>query len=471
MATSQTEIESRALEFSAEAFRVFCEGISGMFGVNMQCNQQQAVAETVTGLDERFKKLVAVDCVQAEGAVEGTLQFVFDRQGLFTLAGIILNMPEQNTLENAENGSLKDAEEMSDAIGEIGHLMAGAWQTVFNEKLVGQSHFVKTSTFIGDPWDKPEEKIGLLGEKEFLFVSSEITVEPYPTFKCGVIFPESISAGISVSLPEISVPAEQEAEEKAETEVEEKAEEEVEEKAEEEAEEKAETEAQEKAETEAEEKGSDVNESAAEEAPEASAEEKDTVPDENAIDDVTKEAASPDQSKTKVGAGPRVCPQGLSLKKSAEEIMQKEVVWGSPDDSVQQALAKMQRHDAGYMMIGRDGALEGIVSKSDLTGALSPYLRPIFAKWRRPSDEATLQIKLRWIMSRPVRTIKPQTSLAAVIENMRQFGGRCLPVVDRQGSVQGLVTVFDTLKVLSTPEISSIGKTLMAPPLACAYYI
>ena len=454
MAISQTEIESRALEFSAEAFRVFCEGISGMFGVNMQCNQQQAIAETVTGLEQRFKNLVAVDCVQAEGAVDGTLQFVFDRQGLFALAGIILNLPEQKTLENAENGSLKDAEEMSDAIGEIGHLMAGAWQTVFNEKLEGQSHFVKTSTFIGDPWDKPEEKIALSGEKEFLFVSSEITVEPYPTFECGVIFPETISASISVSLPEIAAPAEEKAEEKAEMEIEERAEE------------KAEEEAEEKAEAEAEEKGSDVNESAAEEAPETSAEEKDAAPDENVVDDIAEEAAAPDQSKTEVEAAPRVCPQGLSLTKSAEEIMQKEVIWGSPDDSVQQALTKMQRHDTGYMVIGRDGVLEGIVSKSDLTGALSPYLRPIFAKWRRPSDEATLQIKLKWIMSRPVRTIKPQTSLAAVIEYMRQFGGRCLPVVDRQGSVQGLVTVFDILKVLSTPEISSIGKTLMAPPLA-----
>ena len=479
MATSQTEIESRALEFSAEALKVFCEGISGMFGVNMQCNQQQAVAETVTGLGKHFKKLVGVDCIQAEGAVEGTLQFVFDREGLFALAGIILSMPEQKTLENTEHGSLKDAEGLSDAIGEIGHLMAGAWQRVFNEKLDGQSHFVKTSTFIGDPWDKPEEKIGLAGEKELLFVSYEITIEPYPTFKCGVIFPETIFAGTSVSLPEKAAPAEEEAEEKAEAEIEERAEEETEEKAAEETEEKTETEAQEKAEAEAEEKGSDANESATEEKPEASAEEKDAAPDANAIDDVAEEeSAAPDQSETEVGAGPsvcpapevgagpRVCPQGLSLTKSAEEIMQKEVVWGSPDDSVQQALAEMQRHDAGYMMIGRDGALEGIVSKSDLTGAISPYLRPIFAKWRRPSDEATLQIKIKWIMSRPVRTIKPQTSLAAVIENMRQFGGRCLPVVDRQGNVHGLVTVFDILKVLSTPDISSAGKTLQVPPLA-----
>jgi len=62
-------------------------------------------------------------------------------------------------------------------------------------------------------------------------------------------------------------------------------------------------------------------------------------------------------------------------------------------------------------------------------------------------------------MSKPVRTIKPQASLATVIENMQKFGGRCLPVVDQQGEVQGLVTVFDIFKVLSTPEVSSAGKS------------
>ena len=149
----------------------------------------------------------------------------------------------------------------------------------------------------------------------------------------------------------------------------------------------------------------------------------------------------------------------LSLAISAEEIMQKEVVWGSPDDSVQQMLTKMQHHNVGYVMIGQHGVLEGIVSNSDLTGAISPYLRPIFAKWRRSSDDATLQIKIKWIMSKPVHTIKPQASLATVIENMQKFGGRCLPVVDQQGKVQGLVTVFDIFKVLSTPEVSSAGKS------------
>ena len=104
---------------------------------------------------------------------------------------------------------------------------------------------------------------------------------------------------------------------------------------------------------------------------------------------------------------------------------------------------------------------------TDITGAISCYLRPIFAKWRRPLDDATLQIKVKWMMSRPVHTIRPETPLAVIIENMLQFGDRCLPVVNKEGKVEGLVTVFDILKVLNKDlNISSAGETLQAPPLA-----
>ncbi len=157
----------------------------------------------------------------------------------------------------------------------------------------------------------------------------------------------------------------------------------------------------------------------------------------------------------------------MSLNAPVLDIMCQEVVWGVADDTVEQAIAKMQQSDAGYMLIGQDGKLEGLVSKSDLAGAVSPYLRPAFTKWRRPIDDATLQIKIKWIMSRPVRTVTPETTLAAVMENMREFGGRCLPVIDQQGQVVGLITVFDIFKALieANTKISTVGKTLQAPPL------
>jgi len=148
---------------------------------------------------------------------------------------------------------------------------------------------------------------------------------------------------------------------------------------------------------------------------------------------------------------PAVLPGEHSRKTSelcTKNIMHKELVWGSPDDSIQQTFAKMQQHNTGYVMVGRNGVLEGIVSRSDLTGTISPYLRPVFAKWRRPLDDATLQIRIKWIMSKPVHVISPQMSLGAIMRNMCRFRVRALPVADQQGKVLGLVTEANIFKAI-----------------------
>lgn len=135
----------------------------------------------------------------------------------------------------------------------------------------------------------------------------------------------------------------------------------------------------------------------------------------------------------------------------AKDVMLKEVVWASSEDSVQQAITKIQQRNSEYLMIGRDEVLEGIISNTDIMGALSPYLRPAFAKWRRELDDATLKIRLKWIMSKPVRTIKSEASLVEIVENMCRFSQRAFPVVDEQDKVQGLVTVFDIFSALGNP--------------------
>jgi CBS domain-containing protein len=511
--TSQTTIESQTIELSKKSLDTFCKDIAAMFGVNMGCKQKEVCDETVEGIKKRYEKPIAVNCIKAEGTLEGTFEIILNREGLFILAGAIA-MPEQmtsllekcvgpaNIQKNIKSGSLKEAEAARDTLAEAGNLLVGCWDRIFREEMEGHGHFVQTNTFIGDPWDNPEEKIGLASDEEFLLIPYEMTIEPYSPFRCGVIFPQ---ATFGKAKAEEKIRAEAEA--KVRTEAEEKAKAEAEEKgkAEAEAEEKAKTKAEEKAKAEAEfrvkaenearakleaeakaeaeEQGSDADESSAKEDAEASAEEKDAAPDVNATDDIAEEeAAAPDESEESAMGGVSETIQKMtrsaavlpgesahiSLAASAKDIMQKDVVWGSPDDSVGQTLTKMQQHDTGYVMIGHGGVLEGIVSKSDITGAISPYLRPVFAKWRRPLDDATLNIRVKWIMSRPVRTIKPETSLAAIMENMRQSGGRCLPVVGQQGKVQGLVTIFDIFKVLlsSKPKFSSVDKTPQASPLA-----
>ena len=274
-----------------------------------------------------------------------------------------------------------------------------------------------------------------------------------------------------------------EAEKKAETEPKAKPEPEAAEKPKAEAEEKAKPEAE-----AIEKKDKPEAESKVEAEEKAETEEKTTAPDQSqesakgvvseAIQKLTQSMtvppgeASPSEVRAESGKPTMGTPQGgnpahISVPSTvcAKDVMQKDIVWASPDESVQQALTKMQQHDCSYIIVGQDEAPEGIVSKSDITGATSIYLRPIFAKWHGPSDDATLQIKLKWIMSRPVRTVRPEAPLATIIENMCRFGGRGLPVVDEQGKVQGLVTVFDIFRTLlnTSEDVSAVGKTAEAP--------
>ncbi len=614
--------ESRLIELSTESFKAFCSDISAMFGIGIECNNQETATVTIEILQERFKDLAAVTGVKAEGALEGTFQIILSREGLFTLAGAIVRPTQktsllekctgpEKTMKNIESGSLKEAEEVSDTVAEACNLLIGSCDRVFREGLEGHKHLLQTGTFVGDPWDNSIETTGLSGDEEYLFASYKITISSYPAFDCGVIFPKTIFAKVNPEIvekakaeaeekdkaeaeqkakteaeaeekakaeaeekakaeaeektkaeaeekakAEAEAKAKAEAEEKVKAEAEEKAKAEAEEKAKAEAEEKAKAEAEEKAKAEAEEKAkaeaeakakAEAEEKAkaeAEEKAKAEAEEKAKAEaEEKAKAEAEEKAKAEAEEKVKTEAKPEATDQPkaeaeakaevaeekdkpkaevkgeaeakpqteektsapaqgqepqkgkvsetiqkmtqspailpgesgkaavadicVSSEVCATDIMQKEVVWATPEENVQQALTKMQQRDSGYIMIGKDGVLEGIVSKSDISGATSIYLRPIFAKWYGPLDDATLQIKLKWIMSRPVRTIRPETPLATIIENICRFGGRGLPVVDEEGKVQGLVTVFDIFRTLlnTSDNVSTVGKTAEVPAL------
>ncbi|MHC4507562.1 MAG: CBS domain-containing protein [Planctomycetota bacterium] len=570
MTAPQTEVESQAIELAAEAFNIFCEDIAGMFGVDMDCEQKEVRAETVEGLKKSFKKLVAVNVVQSKGSLSGTFQLIFDQEGFFTLGGIIVMLPEKQILTNRREASLQLAASMVDAVGEAGNFLVGSWDRVFREGLKGHGHFLqKLPAFIGKPWDEPEEKIGLAGDGEFVYIPYEMTIASYPAFNCGVIFPKTVFGGSPDSDSEQAAPAEENPQdtqatpEKAGSEesdapqdsdgahskqkqpeaeavrasdeaaVKEETpqiqpEDATEDKTEPEqpakgqkrgkrkskpkrraaekartkepdgketaqdtnAEEAAEVKADSQQTGEAETANSEESQSA-----EAIADQKDAPAEADVADQVAKDDKAPSEeneqpltgkisetirkmaqsspvlpgesSQPAIPESAVLCASDGLLSICAKDVMKGQVTWASPDETVQQALAKMQQHDTGYLTIGQDGVLEGIISRSDITGALSPYLRSVFAKWRRPLDEATLKIKIKWIMSRPVRTVKPETPLVTIMENVCRFGGSALPVLDDQGKVQGLVTVFDIFQILlkTCADIPTVGKAPQAPPL------
>ncbi len=173
---------------------------------------------------------------------------------------------------------------------------------------------------------------------------------------------------------------------------------------------------------------------------------------------------------TQAGAANEL-PSGPALSAAsgltAADIMDSEVVWADPGDSVGQVIETMQQRNVGYVMAGRDSVLQGIISRSNITGAISPFLRPIFARWHRAIDDASLRIRARWVMTAPVHTVAPDAGVDAVIDMMCQFGGRCVPVVGPDGKVQGIITSFDIFKALTKgrQNQSAAGRPIQPPLL------
>lgn len=471
MATSSADIKTRLSELSADAFQAFCDDISGMFGIEMQSELSGDSRESARTLKKTFKKVSAVITVKSTGILEGDLYIVFDKDALFTLSGTIVMLPEARIVEHCKKGTLKDAEELHDAVGETGNLLVGSWDRIFRENLEGHTHLLQTGTYIGNPWDDAQSCLGVSNDQSFLFFPCEMTVGDFPSFQCGVIFPDTIleksseepvesalgepeAASEDVASPEEGEPVSPDVQVQAEQPVAPESQE-----AQVSAEQPTDPEPQEPsspteqptaAEPPAEEKSADKDSREAQEADEkhqrqATPSQPVEIPSLKDSPDVQREVAAGTVSQTIEQMVQSMSSSSLDsaaaiLNRSASDVMTRQILWGNPDDSVQDAIEKMQQADTDCLMIGSAGSLEGIVTWIDVAEAVSIYLRPVFARWRRPADDATLQIKLKILMTRPVRTIRPQTPLASVMEDMCRHRLRCLPVVDEQGAVQGVVT-------------------------------
>ena len=493
MAAVQDSLESAVVELSENALNAFAGDISTMFEVDIECTQLESGIQPLNKISKNFKKVAAFHKVKAEGVLEGDFTVAFDQGGLFILAGVIVMLPAKRITEDAKRGNTEDAQGMADAVGEVGNLLVGSWDRIFREELDGHKHFTKLDTYIGLPWTSPEETIGLDKSGEFFYALFEMNLEDYPSFKCGVIFPQAMlgstssteaSAAVeSEPVEVVEAPAEPEPEPEAESVPEDAVQAAEEPQAVEEPSDEAESDAQTAATSDAQAPGEepaaeeqaeapdsteDTSEARADEAAEAALSEKEETRQEEVDEKSVAPRDIPGPVAQQPGPSTAVAPSGLAdiLSLPAQDIMDTTVVWGTPEESVQAVMAKMQQNDVGYAMIGHEGALEGIVSKSNVLGAISPYLRPVFAQWHTPAADATLDIKVKWIMTRPVRTVGPGATLGVVLQTMQQFGGRCLPVVEPAGKVLGLVTCFDVFRVLTKHEpFGMSGRTPQAPCL------
>jgi CBS domain-containing protein len=116
-----------------------------------------------------------------------------------------------------------------------------------------------------------------------------------------------------------------------------------------------------------------------------------------------------------------------------------------PDDPVLQAIRLMAEHHVGALLVMRAQELIGIVSERD-------YARKVILRGRSSGETPVEQI-----MSSPVTTVTPSTTVEECMRLMTERRIRHLPVIER-GRVCGVVSIGDLVKAVIEDQQHTIEQ-------------
>ena len=113
------------------------------------------------------------------------------------------------------------------------------------------------------------------------------------------------------------------------------------------------------------------------------------------------------------------------------EIMSSDVQLVSPDETIQAAARKIQDADIGFLPIGENDKLVGMVTDRDIA------IRAV-AQGKDPSST-----KVRDIMTKRVFYCSTNEDIEAVTENMAEMRIRRLPIVNEDMRLVGVISLGD----------------------------
>lgn len=107
----------------------------------------------------------------------------------------------------------------------------------------------------------------------------------------------------------------------------------------------------------------------------------------------------------------------------------------SPDSAVSDLVAELSAHRVGALLV-RDaaGTLVGIVSERDVVRGLA-------------TDASLVQASVESIMTKDVVSVRPDFEVSDLTGLMTEKRIRHVPVIDDQGTLVGLVSIGDVVKV------------------------
>ena len=138
----------------------------------------------------------------------------------------------------------------------------------------------------------------------------------------------------------------------------------------------------------------------------------------------------------------------MKLHDSVERILREkgsEVYSISPDATVYEALEMLEERNIGALLVMAGDQLVGLLSERD-------YVRKVKLKGYSSTD-----LKVEEIMSSPVVTVDPKTTVDECMRSMTNKRCRHLPVLD-EGKVVGVVSIGDLVNWIMTAQDNTIHQ-------------
>ncbi|MEZ4601304.1 MAG: CBS domain-containing protein [Syntrophotaleaceae bacterium] len=123
-------------------------------------------------------------------------------------------------------------------------------------------------------------------------------------------------------------------------------------------------------------------------------------------------------------------------------IMTRKVVTVEMDDSIRLINGIFAHVKFHHLLVVDKGRLVGVISDRDVLKAMSPFVHTLAEQAR---DAATLERKAHQIMSRNLVTGSSDMSIVEGVGLMLENRVSCLPIVSREGAIEGVVTWKDML--------------------------
>ena len=148
-----------------------------------------------------------------------------------------------------------------------------------------------------------------------------------------------------------------------------------------------------------------------------------------------------------------------NIPRTVGDVMSRKLVTVTEKDVLETAEYGMHRlHFRHLPVVDAHGKLVGLLSHGDLLHAASSTLSDMEAE----RNELILQQPIRRIMQREVLTVQPTDSLIEAGKVLWESKIGCLPVVNDQGDLLGIITKSDFIRIALNLLGSDVKKSDVA---------